>query len=262
MRSRRSRLATLIVLTLALLVPAQAVAHDDDEDRGDVVRVTPKHMQGWAFAQETPNGAGMMVRGPEDPPLGKGSAQLEVDSTGGWILGKAAYQGTPLAEFTRLSYWTYRQASVSPAVAIALQFNIDRDLTDADESYQGRLVYEPYYTKTVLTGVWQQWNTQDDAAPGNWWFTKAPQNTPVTGCAISDPCTWSELLAKFPNAGVHRAFGAVILKAGGGWAGGFVGNTDALAIGVDGDTTVYDFEPGGGGHDDEDENENEHGDDD
>lgn len=260
MKSRRSHLVlTLTVLALGLLVPAQALA-DRDDDRGKVERVTPKKMKGWAFAQETPNGAGSMVRGPERPPLGKGSAQLEVDSTGGWILGKTGYQGVPLTDFTRLTYWTYRQHG-APALAIALQFNVDRDLTDTDESYQGRLVYEPYYTKTVLTGVWQRWNTQDDAAPGNWWFTRPPQSAPVTGCSIADPCTWSEVVAKFPNAGVHRTFGAVILKAGGGWVGGFVGNTDALAIGVDGRTTVYDFEPDGRGHDEDDEDEEDEEDD-
>ena len=229
---------------------------DDDkgEDHGKVVRVTPDNMKGWAFAQETPTGSGMMVRGPARPPLGEGSAQLTVNSTGGEILGKAGYQGTPLRDFSRLSYWTYRQFG-SPALAIALQFNIDRDLTDADESFAGRIVYEPYYTKTVLTGAWQQWNTQDDAQPGNWWFTRAPQNTPVTGCSQADPCTWSEVLTKFPNAGVHRTFGGVILKAGSNWLGGFVGNTDALAIGVEGKTTVFDFEPADDDEDDDDDDD-------
>ena len=241
----------MAVLTLALGLLAAAPASADHSDRGKREKVTPTNMKGWAFAQETPNGAGMMVRGPSRPPLGKGSAQLQVDSTGGWILGKAAYQGTPLRDFSRLSYWTYRQSGLPP-FAIALQFNIDRDLTDADETFQGRIVYEPYYTKTVLTGVWQRWDTQDNAQPGNWWFTRAPQNALVTGCSQADPCTWSEVLTKFPNAGVHRKFGAVILKAGGGWAGGFVGNTDALAIGVRGKTTVFDFEPSGRGDDDDD----------
>lgn len=255
-RASRLRLRHLVVgvlaVTLGLVTASPGLA--DGGQHGKRVKVTPKNMKGWAFAQETPSGAGMMVHGPSRPPLGKGSAQLQVDSTGGWILGKAAYQGTPLRDVSQLSYWTYRQSG-APVLAIALQFNVDRDLTDGDESYQGRLVYEPYFTKTVLTGVWQRWNTQDDAQPGNWWFTKAPQNAPVTGCSQADPCTWSEVLTKFPNAGVHRTFGAVILKAGGGWVGGFVGNADALAIGVRGRTTVFDFEPRGGHHHDDDDSD-------
>jgi hypothetical protein len=229
----------------------------DDDDDGRHVVVSPTDMKGWGFAEETPTGSGMMVHGPGAPPAGDGSAQLQVDSTGGWILAKAAYQGTYLRDVTKLTYWTYRQFG-APPFAIALQFNVDRDLTDIDETYQGRIVYEPYYTHAVLPGAWQRWNTQDDALLGNWWFTRAPQNTPGTGCAISDPCTWSEVLAKFPNVGVHRTFGAVVLKAGGGWLGGFVGNTDALVVGVSGSNTVYDFEPDD--NDDEDDDDNDDGD--
>lgn len=241
---RRPRAAwPAVVAGLALLLGLAAAAPGFAKHDGKRVKVTPKHMKGWVFLQEIPVGSGTMVRGPGTPPRGKGSAELEVDSTGREILAKAAYRGTHLSDVTRLTYWTYRQEGLPP-LAISLQFEIDPDLGDANETYQGRLIYEPYYTHPVLTGVWQMWNTQDDAPLGNWWFSRAPQNTPVTGCAISDPCTWSELLSKFPNVGVHRTFGAVLLKAGGPWPPGFVGNTDALAIGVNGKTTVYDFEPG------------------
>ena len=88
-------------LVLCLALPAYALANHEG---GNVVRVTLDDMKGWAFAQETPNGSGMMVSGPPQPPLGTGSAQLQVDSTGGWILAKAAYQGTPLRDFTKLTY--------------------------------------------------------------------------------------------------------------------------------------------------------------
>ncbi len=159
---------------------------EDDDDDGRRVVVSPSDMKGWAFLQETPVGSGMMVHGPGAPPAGDGSAQLQVDNTGGVILIKAAYQGTYMRDFTKLAYWTYRQ-SVVPPFAIALQFNIDRDLTDTLENFQGRLVYEPYYTHPVLTGAWQRWNTQDNAPLGNWWFTGAPQNNPVTGVRHLQP---------------------------------------------------------------------------
>jgi len=243
---RRSRawigVALAALLTLVSATPALA----DDGDRGKRVVVSPENMRGWGFMQETPSGSGTMVSGPEDPPAGDGSAQLTVDNTGGWILGKAAYQGVYLRDFTRLEYWTYRSLQPVGIFQIALQFNIDRDLTDADEAFQGRIVYEPYYShpiEAMTAGEWLHWNTQDNAQPGSWWFTRAPQNAPVTGCSQADPCTWSEVLTKFPNAGVHRTLGAVILKAGGGWLGGFTGNTDALTIGCNGRTVLWDFEP-------------------
>jgi hypothetical protein len=198
--------------------------------------IHPADMQGWAFVQETPNGSGAMVSGPDQPPLGEGSANLIVDSTGGEILAKAGYQGLRLDAITNLEYSTYRTAG-GDALAIALQFNIDADVTDANNAFQGRLVYEPYYTHTVLTGEWQTWNPMDDAGAGNWWFSNAALAA-ASGCSIATPCTWSEVLAAFPNAGIHNTLGAVILKAGGGWVGGFDGNVDALTINDD----TYDFE--------------------
>jgi len=66
---------------------------------------------------------------------------------------------------------------------------------------------------------------------------------------LQDPCQLAERRSNpvsrpHPGIGVHRTFGIVLLKAGRPWPGRFVGNTDALAIGVRGRTTVYDFEPG------------------
>ena len=204
-----------------------------------VEEINPSDMKGWGFLEETATGTGQMVAGPSTPPLGTGSANLAVsDGSGGMIVGKADYLGIRLDEITRLEYSTYR-TSGGAAHAIALQFNVDDDLTDADDGWKGRLVYEPYYTHLVSTGVWQTWNPQDDAGAGNWWFTGAPGNAV---CPIGNPCTWSEVLANFPDAGVHGTLGAVLFKAGSGWTGGFDGNVDAFTIEVNGDGTTYDFE--------------------
>jgi hypothetical protein len=201
--------------------------------------IHPGDMDGWSFVQETPTGSGAMVNGPGTPPLGDGSANLVVDSTGGVILAKAAYQGLGLDEIDNLEYSTYRTTG-GPALAIALQFNFDGDVTDANNAFQGRLVYEPYHTQTVNTGEWQTWNPLNDAAglgTGNWWFSNGAHAASST-CTMATPCTWAEVLTAFPDGGVHNTLGAVILKAGGGWTGGFNGNVDALT--VNGDT--YDFE--------------------
>lgn len=201
--------------------------------------IYPADMQGWAFVQETPTGSGAFVNGPATPPLGTGSANLVVDSTGGVIVAKAGYAGLKLTDIATLGYSTYR-TSGGPALAIALQFNVDADVTDANEAWQGRLVYEPYLTQTVTTGAWQTWNALDDAAgtgTGNWWFSNGTLAATST-CTMATPCTWTEVLAAFPDAGVHNTFGAVVLKAGGGWSSGFDGNVDALTINSD----TYDFE--------------------
>lgn len=207
------------------------------------VVVTPTNSAGWGFLQETPNGTGSLVVGPSTPPLGIGSANLIVDSTGAEILGEAAYGDVQLSDITKLRYSTYK-TSGSPALAIALQFAIDYDNTDSHTGFQGRLVYEPYHTQTVATGVWQTWDTLNDSAgtgAGNWWFSPGSGFRPgAVTCPQSNPCTWAQVNSLYPNASIR---GAVYLKAGGGWIGGFDGNADALTIGVNGDDITYDFEP-------------------
>lgn len=228
------RLFALAALGAALVVGA-----------GTVVAATsvihPGDMQGWGFLQETATGSGQFVSGPGSPPAGTGSANLVVDSTGGVIITKLGYQGLRLDEIDALRYSTYR-TSGGPALAIALQLNIDSDLTDANEAWQGRLVYEPYHTQTVLTGEWQTWDALDDDAgtgTGNWWFSNGGL-AGTSGCIMANPCTWAEVIDAFPDAGINPtlSLGGVVLKAGGGWTGGFDGNVDALTINND----TYDFE--------------------
>jgi hypothetical protein len=233
MKSRRWVVVITSALLATLLFATAALAA--------TTIISPANLQGWGFLQETPTGSGALVAGPATPPLGSGSAQIVVDSTGGEILAKNDYLGLQLSDITSLQYSTYRTAG-GPALAIALQLNIDHDDTDANTGFQGRLVYEPYHTQPVYTGMWQTWNALDDNAgtgTGNWWFTPGSGFRPGVGvCPQSNPCTWAEVLAAFPNAAIHQTLGAVVLKAGGGWTGGFDGNVDALTI--NGDT--YNFE--------------------
>jgi hypothetical protein len=59
----------------------------------------------------------------------------------------ADYAGTRLADFTTLSYSTYRQSlDGGNNLAIALQFNVDYDLNDARRGYMGGSSFEPYQT--------------------------------------------------------------------------------------------------------------------
>lgn len=235
MRGKRFIWLAVIALLTGLLPFAGAGA----ASAHSYVRVGPSSMHGWAFYQETAGAAtGTFVAGPGVPPLGSGSARLTVDSTAGYILYLPAYGGTYFRDITALRYSTYR-TSGAPALAIALQFNVDYDLTDTNTAWQGRLVFEPYMSGTPVTpGVWQTW----DPMLGKWWATGNPGKTL---CPQSAPCTWAQVLANWPNAGVSATQGVVLFKAGGGWTGGFDGNVDAFMIGVKGDTTVYNFEPNG-----------------
>jgi hypothetical protein len=206
------------------------------------VVVTPADMQGWFFCDDQTNcggiATGSIVSGPGAPPLGSGSARLLAPNTSdGQTLMILAHQGTRLDSISTLMYSTY-VSSGGPPQAIALQFDIDFDATDTNTSFQGRLVFEPYHSQTVVAGQWQTWDTRTSSGSGSWWFTRAPSNQ-AANCPQSNPCTWSEVLAKFPNIAV---LGRTIFKAGSGWSN-FDGNVDALTIGINGNDTTYNFEP-------------------
>lgn len=219
-------------LGVYLLTPAFAAT---------TIEVSPSNTHGWLFYQETPTGTGGFVNGPGTPPLGSGSAQLTVDSTGGMILSYGGYAGVKLADITKLEYWTYKIVGGN-FFAPSLQFDFDNDVTDTDNSWKGRLVYEPYYTHTVNSGVWQMWNPLDNAEAGNWWGTYSPFSPLSTKCPIFNPCTWSEVLQNFPDGGIRKTNGFIHFKAGGGWTGGFSGNVDDFVIGINNTDTIYNFE--------------------
>jgi hypothetical protein len=132
---KRMRILMLVVLLALAITP---VAFADET----TVVVSPSNMNGWAFLQEGPTGSGTLVDGPIAPPLGTGSVSLTVDSTGRYIIATQAHGGIRLADLITLKYSTY-QPGPSTTVAISLQFNLDENLTDSNELFQGRLVYEP-----------------------------------------------------------------------------------------------------------------------
>ncbi len=201
--------------------------------------VNPQN-ESWIFTDDgIPGGIGEFVNGPT-PPLGSGSVHFVLAGTAREAIGTLAFANTRLDKFTQLQYSTYR-ASVDAGnnLAVALQFDVDYDLTDTYTAWQGRLVYEPYqtYPGEVTQNTWQTWNTLDTTA--KWWASKSPGSD---YCPQSSPCTISQILGHWPNAGV-RVGGFLWLKAGGP-AAGFDGNADNLIVGVNGVNTTFDFEAG------------------
>jgi hypothetical protein len=209
------------------------------------VTVTPTNMQGWTFVNDqtdaTSTATGVIAAGPGTPPLGTGSAQFTISSPTDGQIVEMAHAGLKLSDITALTYSTYQDASnTSTATAVALQFNVAQDVTNASSTYQGRLVYEPYLNNggVVPLGTWNQW----DAKSGMWWLSKS--STLFGGnCSQASPCTFAQLEALYPNIGISPTFGAVVFKAGSGWNGPFMGAVDALTIGTAANTTTYNFDP-------------------
>lgn len=204
-----------------------------------VTASNPVAPSNWIFFNEGANGSGSYVTGPATPPIGFGSARLTVDDNGRHNLATLAYAGTRFDQLTQLSYSTYQNNNTNTAAAISLQFGVDYNLSDADTSFQGRLVYEPYMNGTVQQGVWQTWSPLG----GKFWSTRAPFNAT---CSQATPCTLAQVLATWPNAGIHAdtagGLGILILRAGGPVTGGFDGNVDNLTIGVGSSATTWNFE--------------------
>ena len=194
------------------------------------VVVDPANPNGWAFSQDVPVGVGGFVPGPDTPPLGVGSAQLQVNNSGVEGLSTGYYAAVRLAQVTQLVYHTYSQSSTPPH-AVMLELDMDYNLSDAFNLSEGRLVFDPALNGAVTLGTWQTWN----ALAGKWYATTAPG---FAVCPHANPCTLAQLLAAYPNAGIRAGnsgladpLGQLRLTAG-GWGVPFLGNVDALTIGL------------------------------
>lgn len=198
----------------------------------------------WGFLVESGTPTSGYIQGPATPPLGGGSGSFGLTGgTDGVAIGTLLHAGQRLDEITLLTYATHQSSTPQ---APALQMNLDYDASDATTSWQGRLVYEPYHTQTVLAGTWQAWDALAVGGTGNWWSTGTPVvgNAPSAAvCVMSNPCTWSELLSAYPNAAIHQgALGALLLKAGSGWPAGYAASIDALRLQNATADVTYDFE--------------------
>jgi hypothetical protein len=212
--------------------------------------------RGFAFAEETPTGSGAFVSGPSGSD-GSGSAKLTVNSTGGEALANGLFAGTRLDHLKFVSYKTYQAAVGSHTTT--LQLDADYDATDSSAAFQGRVVFEPELSggPAVTSETWQTWNPL--TATSGWWQTGNPivggVPTGTKACTQAAPCSFAQLLAAYPDLAIRPitgqssgqpVAGGMWLKAGGGWAPGFVGNVDSLTVAVDvggvNGTVTYDFE--------------------
>lgn len=179
-------------------------------------------------------GQGTFVAGPGTPPLGAGSLQL-VTPTGAdkVYLFNYDYVGQPLSSIDDVVYATYRGVGTGAQVP---SINIEIDFNGGAEGGYAVLVFEPVYNPgqgTVTDDTWQIW----DAFAGDsavWWSSK-----PINGvCAFNCFVPWSTILANNPDAVI---LGGVGINQGSGNPG-LDAAVDYLTVGVDGDSTTYDFE--------------------
>ena len=186
----------------------------------------------WRFVDESKPGAPMAVGAltsvSADAPA-EVAARFDISSTMQALalqLDKSDLGGLSLAEVEELGYCTRLVDGPRP-YAVTLQINLDADVTDNDQSWQGRLVYTPSYNGAVIQGEWQCWNT----LVGKWWATGGPV---AEYAPVDNPQPLGTLLAHFPHLGVNATYSVVALKAGDGWHD-FLGEASPVVIGVAGE---------------------------
>ncbi len=199
---------------------------------------------GWEFQTAACNGSigiatGKYEIGPGVPPMGSGSFEMALPAGPAYPqLQNADFDGTPLSQITSLSYSTYVNANGEPTAAPFILFEVDQN---GDGVVDDELVYQPGVQGVTIPGkVWKTW----DALTGKWWSVQgmAGMGVGTSGKSLSD------YLAAYPGATIVNANGGGFRMAAGcvgsGWSG-FVGNFDALVIGVNSSNIIYDFEPDG-----------------
>jgi hypothetical protein len=217
-----------------------------------VSAATPNH---WTITDTTctggapATGAATAFRaGPATPPSGGGSVQFDVGVNGDSTKSIRYDQlsGTPLSAITALGYWTNIQTPVSGNPTADTFLSIAVDFT-GDTTPDDAIFFEPAYQHgynapvpdqgPVAAGTWQHW----DALAGGWWSNSTPGVGPG-----ADVKTIAQYLAIHPSARAMNsgASGALQVRAGCGassWQS-FVGDADALTIGVNGSNSLHDFE--------------------
>jgi hypothetical protein len=140
-----------------------------------------------------------------------------------------------------------------PGSECAVFLNFDVDFGTGLPGYQNRLVYVPARNGVVATDTWQEWNALAPGALWNWSrFARGPDNTLGTSDDNTWPDgdtneyrTWADIVASFPNGHVNENLGSsqLLFRAGEPYPNGFIGNLDEVTFGIDGTSTVFDFEP-------------------
>jgi hypothetical protein len=199
------------------------------------VTVTPSDMQGWAFSNADnagTTGTGQLVAGPGTPVLGNGSAQLTVGSlNSSEILYSLFGAGTKVSTLTTLAYSTYvTNSTLGSGSAPALSFDITYD---NEQTYSGRLVFDPGVTGTVVDDEWQTWDTTTLNA---WYFSRDPGKSDCT-LNTGQTCTLAQIVSYFPNLTINDT----VFKVGTNQSS-LDANVDALQFGNAAGVTTVDFD--------------------
>ena len=247
-----------IMLVLAVSAIGSILALGIVTATSSTIVVTPANLNGWTEQHANCNGGSStgsqaFVDGPGSPPLGTGSHEFTtgLDGASFETMRNPNYSGVKLSTLTQLGYSTFVQQFVdgqAPYLLLNIDLNGD-GVFDVDAGPDDQIFFEPVYQSAVFfpsnpqgvitLNTWQDW----DALHGGWWSAKGT-NGATPGAGVK---SLSDYAAGHPNAAIiNSSTGAggfrVATGCGGGEWTSFKGNADAVTIGVNGNTTTYDFE--------------------
>jgi hypothetical protein len=244
-----------LLFAAALMISALMVGGVSTAGAADTtVTVTPANYAPgghWYTADTRPPGTGTFETGPATPPLGTGSFELRTITNPEKVqLFTDLYDGTKLSAIDGIGYSTYRDPASTGFEAGVAALNLRVD-TDNDGSADAYMVFEPYQDQgnaAVQTGSWQPWDAYRGGA-AKWWL-----NSGAGGCGQGSPCSWSTIVALFPNATIREAGscgpgatpkvpcpGSLGLNQG-SFNSGIISNADALYVSVGGNKTTFNLE--------------------
>jgi hypothetical protein len=215
------------------------------------LRVWSGDMHDWYFIDDS-NGQPCFtpdcgIEFSTQPLAGDGSVRLAVDNIfepfKKSMLFAPVGKGKELKKIKALAYSAFVWANSSSPLAPALAINIDLDVKDKDNAWQGRLVFDPRnQDQSTLAGEWQVWNAMADEAL--WYLADAPLNA-INYCVETSPCTLQQIVDLYPHAGIHKIFGGVGFYVGGWGLEQIQTSVDSITLGIKGHPVTYDFETGG-----------------
>jgi Collagen triple helix repeat (20 copies) len=184
------------------------------------------------------NGTITFAEPPLAPELGTRAARFAAkdgDPATNPDAGRSVVLYLPLTGRPLLSTLTYAryQSYVQDRTQAALDFAFKMEVFATGTGTYQTLVYEPYQNGSDVQGQWVEHNVLG----GRIWSSRITNPNP---CSQSQPCTFAEYLATYPNARVLTTKVMIGQNSGQGWPG-FVGWLDDVRLGFNGQTVRYDL---------------------
>ncbi|WP_190300459.1 T9SS type A sorting domain-containing protein [Rufibacter hautae] len=222
-----------------------------------IITVTDCNLNGWVDLRY-PNTTTAITTNAPNPPLGTGSLEYTTQTGALGNFRNESFHNTLLASLTTFKYSTYIQSRTNDTDNIFVVLQVDRT---GDGLADDHLIFEPrWQTGSWVAGIlpdqgptventWQTW----DMLHAIWWLGPPRVLNPEKG---GEYLLLAAYISQYPEARIVNqplggGIGGIRVNVGSPrfapfidyWGGAFTGYLDAFTIGINGHTTIYNFEP-------------------